>query len=307
MMKMARRKFLTSTLAGAGGMILGCSGAGAKRAADGPPPGPFEIVPLGKTGLKVSRVGLGTGMHGGNRQSDHTRLGRERLEGLVRAAYDRGIRLFDMADLYGTHPYVGRALKPMPRDQYVLVSKIWVRRGGIPERERPGANILLDRFRKELATDYVDIVQLHCMTSKTWTDEQKKQMDLLENLKAKGIIRAHGISCHSVEAMSAAAASPWVDVVHARVNAFGAAMDAPPEKVAPVLKQLCAAGKGVIGMKLVGEGRFRDDDHKKDESIRWALRPDRVDTMVVGCLSEAEIDDFCGRVARIVKAAGSRA
>ncbi len=305
-MKMDRRKFLTTTLAGAGGMILGCSGADARRVAVGPP-GPFEIVPLGKTGLKVSRVGFGTGMRGGGRNSDQTRLGRERFEELLRAAYDRGVRLFDMADMYGTHPYVGRALKKMPRDSYVLVSKIWVRRGGVPERERPGANILLDRFRKELATDYVDVVQIHCMTSKTWPDEQKKQMDLLEDLKAKGIIRAHGISCHSLDAMNAAAESPWVDVVHARVNAFGAAMDAPPEKVAPILKKLGAAGKGVLGMKLIGEGRFRDDDHKKDESIRFAMGPGRVDAMVVGFLSEAEIDDFSGRVAKVMKTAGSTA
>jgi len=305
-MQMDRRKFLTSTLAGAGGMILGCSGAKGKRAAGGPP-GPFEIVPLGKTGLKTTRVGLGTGMRGGRRQSDHTRLGRERLEGLVRAAYARGIRLFDMADLYGTHPFVGRALKAMPRDSYVLVSKIWVRRGGIPEPERPGANILLDRFRKELGTDYVDVVQIHCMTAKTWTDEQKKQMDLLEDLKAKGIVRAHGVSCHSLDALQRAAEHPWVDVIHARVNAFGAAMDGPPEKVAPILKTARANGKGVIGMKLVGEGRFRNDGDKKDESIRWALGPGNVDAMVVGCLSEAEIDDFCGRVAKIVKAGAAKA
>lgn len=305
-MKMDRRKFLTSTLAGAGGMILGCAGADAKRP-DGGPPGPFEIVPLGKTGLKVSRVGFGTGMRGGGRNSDQTRLGREKFEGLLRAAYARGVRLFDMADMYGTHPYVGRALKKMPRDSYVLVSKIWVRRGGLPERERLGADVLLDRFRRELATDYVDVVQIHCQTSANWTNEQKRQMDLLETLKAKGIIRAHGVSCHSLDALHAAAESPWVDVVHARVNAFGAAMDGPPEKVAPVLKKLKAAGKGILGMKLIGEGRFRDDPLKKDESIRFAMGPGRVDAMIVGFLSEPEIDDFTGRVAKIVTAAAPAA
>lgn len=305
-MKIDRRRFLSSTLAGAGGLVLGCAGAGAGRAAAGPP-GPFEIVPLGKTGLKTTRVGLGTGMRGGGRNSDHTRLGRERFEGLLRAAYDRGIRLFDMADMYGTHPFVGRVLKAMPRDQYTLVTKIWVRRGGLPEAERPGANILLDRFRKELQTDYVDVVQIHCMTAATWTDEQKQQMDLLADLKAKGIVRAHGVSCHSLDALQRAAEHPWVDVVHARVNAFGAAMDGPPEKVAPILKTARASGKGIIGMKLVGEGRFGDDGQKKDESIRWALGPGCVDAMVVGCLSEAEIDDFTGRVAKIAKARGAKA
>jgi len=299
-MRIDRRQFLTTSLAGAGGMILGCSGADAQRpAAD--TANPYELVPLGKTGLKVSRIGFGTGMRGGGRNSDQTRLGQERFEALLGAAYQRGVRFFDMADMYGTHAYVGRALKKMPRNQYVLSTKIWVRRGGLQERERPGANVLVDRFRKEVGTDYIDIVQIHCMTDRTWTDAQKQQMDLLENLKAKRVIRAHGVSCHSLEALETAVEHPWVDCLHARINAFGTVMDGPPEKVAPLLAKAHAAGKGVIGMKLIGEGRFRNDDAKKDESVRYVLGLGSVSTMIVGFLSEAEIDDFSGRVLKVMQ------
>jgi len=304
-MTLNRRTFLTATLAGAGGVLLGGCAAAARQTAV--PAGPYRTVTLGKTGIETSLVGIGTGMHGGGRQSDHTRLGRERFEGLIKSCYRRGIRLFDMADLYGTHPYVGRALKDVPREEVTLVSKIWVRRGGIPEKERPGADVLVDRFRKELQTDYIDLVQIHCMTDPKWPDQQRRQMDIMENLKAKGVIRAHGVSIHSLAALQAAAEDPWVDVIHARINAYGVKMDDAPEKVAPVLAKAAANGKGILGMKLIGEGAFRNDPDKRDASIRWAMGPGHANAMVVGFLSEAEVDDFASRVQRLVKPAAVNA
>jgi aryl-alcohol dehydrogenase-like predicted oxidoreductase len=292
-MNMNRREFLATTLAGAGAALLGGSGLALAAPAA---PNPFEMMPLGKSGLKVTRIGIGTGVRAGMRASNQTRMGAEAFESLVRTAFDRGIRFFDMADMYGSHPYVARALKGIPRDQYVMVSKIWVRSGGIPEQERFDANIIIDRFRKELSTDYIDLVLIHCMVTPNWTDEQKKQMDIMADQKAKGTIRAHGVSCHPLDALRAAAASPWVDSVHARINAFGEAMDGKPEQVAPILKQIHDAGKGVVGMKLIGEGKFRDDEQKKNESIRYVLKLGCVDTMIVGFEKAAEIDDFSARV-----------
>ena len=300
-MKLNRRQFLTSSIAVAGGVLLGGRALAAPPAL-AVPPNPFELVPLGKTGVKVSRIGLGTGMRGGNRVSDHTRLGKETFEALIKAAWDRGVRLFDMADMYGTHPFVAGALKGLPRDQYALVTKMWTGKGGLPEPERPDADVVVERFRKELATDYIDVVQIHCQMAPDWTDQQKKQMDILETLKAKKIIRAHGASIHSLAALEAAAASPWVDVVHVRINAYGDKMDAAPEKVAPVVGKIHAAGKGVIGMKLIGEGLFSTSDEKRDKSVRYVLGLGTVDAMVVGFLKIPEIDDFATRVATALKA-----
>jgi len=301
-MEMKRREFLVRSIAGVGGLILGpgyISSAGQKTANFDP----YERVPLGKTKIMVSRVGFGTGMRGGRRQSNQTRLGKEVFEGLLQASYERGVRLFDAADLYGSHPYLSGALKKIPRKDYAIVSKIWWRPGGgIPEQQRPDADVVVERFLKELDTDYIDLVLLHCVVSEKWPDELGSYMSILDKLKKKGLIRAHGVSCHSLAALQVCVKEPWVDSVHARINAYGAKMDGPPETVAPVLKALHEAGKGVVGMKLIGEGTFRDSDEKRDESVRYVLGLGSVDAMVVGFEKIEEVDDFAARVRKVAVA-----
>ena len=297
-MEMKRREFLAKSIAGAGGFLLGSTYINAAKK-ESLTFDPYKKVPLGKTKIKVSRVGFGTGMRGGNRQSNQTRLGKEKFEGLLRAAYERGIRLFDVADLYGTHPYLASALKKMPRKDYVINTKIWWRRGGIPEPERPDADVVVKRFLKELKTDYIDVVLLHCVSSENWPQELRKQMDIMDQFKHKGIIRAHGVSCHSLKALQAAADEPWVDSVNVRINAYGKNMDASVAEVEPVVRKLHKAGKGVLGMKLIGEGAFRNSDEKRDNSIRYVLGLGCVDAMVVGFEKIEEVDDFAARVRKV--------
>ena len=300
-MKMKRREFLARSIAGVGGLLLGsgCLDTARRKPATFDP---YERVPLGKTKIKVSRVGFGTGMRGGNRQSNQTLLGKEKFEALLRASYERGVRLFDLADLYGTHPYVARALRKMPRKDYVISSKIWWRRGGIPEKERPDADVVVERFLNELNTDYIDIILLHCVDRSNWPDELGEQMNILEKLKKKGIVQAHGVSCHSLPALQAAADEPWVDSVNVRINAYGKNMDGPVAKVEPVVRKLHKAGKGVVGMKLIGEGAFRNSDEKRDNSVRYVLGLGCVDAMVVGFEKVEEIDDFAARVRKVSEA-----
>jgi len=242
-------------------------------------------------------------VRGGMRQSNLTRLGKDAAERLLRAAYDRGVRLFDLADSYGTHPLVAAALKDKPRQDYVLFTKIWIDKDNtLPEPDRPDADVVVDRFRKELNTDYLDLVLLHCRVSPTWPQDDKRQMDILAKLKEKKIIRAHGISAHSIEALKAAAATPWCDSVHARVNPYGVRMDAPPNVVVPCLKALHEAGKGVVAMKIIGEGLFRNEEACKNASVQVAMRLGCVDTMVVGFEKIEEIDDFTARMTNVMKA-----
>jgi len=297
-MKLKRREFIRQSALGVTGLLAGTRLAPAADAAstfyD-----PYQRIPLGKTGLRVSRFCLGTGMSGGNRQSNHTRMGKEKLEALIQGAYERGIRMFDLADLYGTHPYLMPALKGVPRAELTIVSKIWCHRGGIPEPERPDADVVVSRFLKEIGTDYLDLVLLHCMTSGQWPEQMRKQMDILAKLKDKGVVRALGVSCHSLAALEAAAGEPWVDSVHARINPYRMTMDDEPEKVVPILKKLHAAGKGVVGMKIIGEGRLRNDPDKRDASARFVLGLGCVDVLNVGFEKIQEIDDFAARVRKV--------
>jgi aryl-alcohol dehydrogenase-like predicted oxidoreductase len=297
-MEMKRREFLARSIAGVGGLLLGsgCMDVARQKSTTFDP---YERVRLGKTKIKVSRVGFGTGMRGGGRQSNQTRLGKEKFEALLKTTYERGVRLFDVADLYGTHPYLASALNKMPREDYVINTKIWWRSGGIPEKERPDADVVVNRFLKELNTDYIDVVLLHCVTSEKWPQELRKQMDILDDLKRKGIIRAHGVSCHTLPALKAAADEPWVDSVNVRINAYGKNMDGPVVEVEPVVRKLHKAGKGAVGMKLIGEGAFRNSDEQRDNSVRYVLGLGCVDAMVVGFEKVEEIDDFAARVRKV--------
>lgn len=302
-MKLDRRRFLKVSAAGVGGLAF----APASTLLANPAPtghlSAFDTITLGKTGIQTSRVAMGTGVRGGMRESQHTRMGAANAHKLIRELFDRGVRSFDLADLYGTHPLVPPALAGLPRDQFTLFSKIWWRPGGIPEPERPDADEVVLRFLKELKTDYLDLVLLHCVESADWPKVLAKQMEALALLKKKGVVRAVGVSCHSLPALQAAADEPWVDSVHARINPFQLSMDGPPEAVAPVLKKLRANGKGVVGMKIIGEGKLRNDEVRKDQSIRYPWTEGLVDMVTVGFEKTAELDDFATRLGRVPRAA----
>jgi aryl-alcohol dehydrogenase-like predicted oxidoreductase len=301
-MNLDRREFVTGALAGAGLLATGGLEALAQPAAP-PSTDPFQMRKLGKTGVKVSLIGLGTGMSGFNRQSNHTRMGREKFNRLVQHAYERGVRLFDCADIYGTHSYLAEALQGVPRKSYAIATKIWYHQGGIPEVDRPEPHVFVERFLKELKTDTIDVLQLHCMQSPEWQEPMARHMEGLEELKRQKVIRAHGISIHNLGAMRTAVSTAWVDACHVRINAYGDSMDdRDPEKVVPVIRDLHKAGKGVIGMKLAGEGRYRNAPEKRLASVRYALATGAVDTMVVGCETPEEIDDFAALTRQALEA-----
>lgn len=292
--KMHRRNFVKALSLGTAHVLFSNSlTAGTGRVYSG---NPLQKIKLGNSGLETTLLGIGTGVHAGNRESFMTRQEKQKSLDLLMHAWDKGIRFFDCADTYGTHGFVKEVLPKMNRDEMTLSSKIWVRGGGIPEPERPDADVVVDRFRKELGTDYLDLVQIHCMVEENWTETQKRQMDILENLKAKGIIRAHGVSVHSLQAMKDALASDWVDVIHVRINPYGIAMDKPePEEVVEVIHQLHDAGKGVIGMKLVGNGQLRDQSEKIDNSLKFVLGLESVDMMIIGFEENQQVDNYLAR------------
>jgi aryl-alcohol dehydrogenase-like predicted oxidoreductase len=246
-----------------------------------------EVV-LGHTGIRTSRLAMGTGTVGFGGASNQTRLGTSPLTRLLLDGYnENGLRFFDSADSYGSHPYVGAALKKIPRDKVTVLTKT-------DNRDPAGVREDLDRFRKELGVDYIDVVLIHCVTESDWTTRYRGVMDVLSEAKQKGTIRAHGVSCHSIGALRAAAASPWVEVDLVRLNPIGSHMDADPDTVIKVIKQMRTQGKGIIGMKILGQGDLRS---KPAEAIRYALSTGVLDAFTIGAESPQEQKDLVQRIA----------
>ncbi len=222
MANLGRRDFLVQVTVGVGAALTHNVWAEVKQ-----PPlrSPTQQVPLGKTGITVSLVGLDTGMRGWMRQSNHTRMGYPAFERLVLHACERGINFFDAADLYGTHPFLRDALKGLAREKFVLQTKIWF--------------------------------------------------------------------------------APWglVDVQLARINHRGVAMDGKPDEIVPILKQMQAKGKGVVGMKIFGEGRFKERE-QREASLRFVLTQRCVDAFIIGFEEPEEIDETLAIMKAFLKEQG---
>ncbi len=282
---MKRRTFIRHSLAAAGALTFTSSwyrmhaGISKKYVSD-------RIV-LGDTGIEVSRLAMGTGSNGWNKQSNQTRkLGIKGLADLLQAAYDDDVFFWDTADQYGSHPHLREALKYVPREKVVILTKTRASN----EKEMKSD---LDRFRRELNTDYIDIMLLHDMERGDWPEYLKPVMNVLSEAREAGIIRAHGVSCHTLPALESAAASDWVQVDLARINPFGVIMDAPVPKVVEVLKRMKSQGKGIIGMKIFGAGKLVS---KKDECLQYALAQNYVDCFTIGQESRQQLDDLVKRV-----------
>jgi 1-deoxyxylulose-5-phosphate synthase len=256
-----------------------------------------DQVTLGKTGLKLSRLGFGAGSNNGHIQ---TAMGKDEFKKLIHYAYDQGITYFDTSETYATFTWIGGAIKGLPREKLFIQSKIH----GKPE----DALATIDNHRKTFNTDYVDSMLVHCMTRGTWTDEWKRVMDAFNEAKEKKWISAKGVSCHSLQALRASATSDWTDVHLVRVNPQGSYTDGEVadwnggihHDITPVIEEIKTAhakGHGVIGMKIYGNGSFTDPADR-EKSIRFAMACKEIDAVVIGFKSRAEIDEAIERMNR---------
>jgi len=290
-----RREFLKGAVAATGAAWLSPLAFGetapvaAKRTA-------VDQVTLGKTGIKLSRLGLGTGSNNGYEQ---TALGREGFNDLIRYAYDQGITYIDTAQAYQTFTWIAGAIKGLPREKLFIQSKI------------PGkpSDVLtaIDNHRKTFNTDYVDSLLIHCMVRGTWTDEWKRIMDGFNEAREKKWIRARGVSCHTLPALRSAAATEWTEVHLVRVNPQGRYTDAEVNywdnsrhDIAPTMeeiKKMRAKGRGIIGMKMIGNGTFTDPADR-EKSFQYAMACKEIDAVVVGFTSRQEIDEAIERMNR---------
>ncbi|MGQ9916014.1 MAG: aldo/keto reductase [Bryobacteraceae bacterium] len=286
----SRRDFLKGAGALVAGGALPAGGGPAKRSAT-------DWVELGKSGVKVTRLAFGTGTFGGRVQRE---LGQEAFTRLVRHAYDRGIRFFETADAYREMPgMLGVALKGLPRDSYRLMTKIRL-------SDTNNFEAAFDRFRRELQTEYLDILLIHCVRRPSWPEDLKRLRDAMSEAKARKVLLAHGASCHGLLPLRRFPGNAWLDVALLRVNHDGTRMDnlegteygtgdvkEVVERIAAVRQQ----GTGVIGMKIMGEGAFKTPE-QRDASIRFVVQLGTVDSMTIGYKSPAEIDEAIERLNR---------
>ncbi len=294
--KMNRRGFIRTGMASVAGLSLAQVGfANGLQTVTAAPT--VDKVKLGETGLIPSRIAMGTGTKGWNKSSNQTRMGLDNFVKIARHGYERGIRFFDMADTYGSQPFVGEAIKGLPRENITLMTKVWTYEEGAEQFEPIDKTI--DRIRKEMNTDYIDILLMHCMNNGNWPTDKKYYMDGLARAKEDGIVKAVGVSCHNWDAMVQAVENPWCDVLLARLNPFQTLMDGTPEAVNELLGKARAKGMGVIGMKIFGEGRNVTDE-EREQSIRFAVTKSNLHCMTLGLESVAQVDDAINRVMRHV-------
>ncbi len=296
----SRRDFLKIT-AGAGA-LAGLAGRGAfaqtaKRSAT-------DLVTLGRSNVQVTRLAFGTGSHGGAVQRQ---LGQEEFTRLVRYAYDHGIRFFETAESYhGMPEMLATALKGVPRDTYKLMSKYSTPADGDPAPK-------IDLFRRQLNTEYIDILLLHCLRPATWSTDYASLQDGFSAARDKKVILAHGASVHGLPALRTFPGNKWLDIAMIRMNHNGTRMDTlldhepPPEtpgnvdEVVEHTKKVHAQGMGVISMKLIGEGRFtRAED--RDAAMKFAVNLGAVDAVTIGFKNTREIDEAIERMNRVMNA-----
>jgi 1-deoxyxylulose-5-phosphate synthase len=251
-------------------------------------------VSIGQTGVVVPRLAMGTGTRGWERASDQTRLGRPEFVRLMRHGIERGAAFIDAADLYGSHDFARATLQEVPRERLTLLTKIWF--GSAPKMQPTStARPEVERFLRELGTEYLDIVLIHMVTTPGWPRELERMRDELSQLKQAGIVRAIGCSCHSHEALKVAAEHPWVDVILARINPGGKSMDQDAS---------IADGKAVVGMKVYGNGGWATPEQRR-ESLRSAFEDGLVDAVTIGHLSTDQFDDTLQNLGSVLGGARS--
>jgi 1-deoxyxylulose-5-phosphate synthase len=246
-----------------------------------------DQVVLGATGIKVSRLAMGSGTHGSGGTSEQTRLGVNGFARLlVQSYHEQGLNFWETADGYGSHPHVKEAIRQVGRDKVVVLTKSKARTAREMQAD-------VERFLMELGTDHIDVVLLHAIESGTWTTQLAGAMEYLADAKRRGVVRAHGISCHSLPALRLAARTPWVDVDLARINPARIQMDSDPATVISVLREMKAAGKGVVGMKILGVGGLAN---QLDTAISHAVKLDVIDAFTIGFTSNAQLQQVTSKI-----------
>ncbi len=280
-------------------------------------------VTLGTTGISVSRLGMGTGTGHPSGRCRQALLSEQELADLLLYAFERGITFWDSAAHYGTHGHMRCALRQIQRNRVTIATKLIVSTAAEAEK---GVSAAL----REIGTDYIDMCLLHAVHSRAELGRCRGALEKLCRLRDKGRIRAVGVSCHGVAALEAARDCPEVEVVWCRINHAGLHMDGPArlyhglaalpllkktakmlpawciarlrpgekppiaarehQRITALLRQMHQKGKGMVGIKIMAQGRLAADPRA---AIGYAAGCPFLDCFIIGMLSRQEIDSNC--------------
>ncbi len=285
----------------------------------------MKKVELGKTGIKVSRLGIGTGTGLPSGHCAQALMDTNELAGLLLYSLDRGINHWDTAFQYNTYSHIKEALKQVRRSDVVLTTKF----SAAHEKETiRDFNTTLN----DLNVDYVDVCLLHGVRTNTELQMRSGALNAMVKLKKEGKVRAVGLSSHGLGVLKSVLEMPELDLVWGRINYAGLHMDTEclgmydqmasvywlkkcykllPERVKllirpkashePIpedarneveetLQKIHSQSKGIVGMKVLAEGMLRDDAEK---AIKYVNSLSFVDSFIIGMLNKEEVDENC--------------
>ncbi len=290
----------------------------------------MEKIKLGRTGIEVSKLGIGTGTAHRSGYCSQALMDKKELAGLLLFAFENGINFWDTAFQYKTHGHIKEALKHIRRPDVVITTKLIT--SGKKDTIRD-FNVSL----KQMGIDYVDICLLHGIRTEREFKARLGALDTLLEFKRQGRVRAVGMSSHGLSALGAVLNIPEIDVVLARINFAGMCVDTcrlglydqlasitwlkktartilpgrvlssvrPQTETVAVsgeelkavedtLKNIHVQSKAVVGMKIMAEGHLKN---KAKKAVKYVTGLPFVDSFIIGMLNKQEIEENC----RIVK------
>ena len=219
---------------------------------------------LGRTERAVSTVGLGTWQLGG----DWGAVADSEAMGLMEAAVEAGVTLFDTADVYGdgqSEKLIGRFLADHPEHRVLVATKMG-RRAELDPANYTEANFRswIDRSRSNLGVDRLDLVQLHCPPPGVYSDDAV--YDALDTLVEEGLIAAYGVSVETCDEALTAISRRGTATVQIILNAFRLkpldfVLPAAVEAGVGILARVPLAS-GLLSGKYRADTTFAEADHR---------------------------------------------
>ncbi|PAB60925.1 aldo/keto reductase [Anaeromicrobium sediminis] len=236
----------------------------------------MEYRKLGNTDLVVSRLCFG-GLTVGPLQAN---LPIDEGARIMVEAFKRGVNFIDTAELYETYPYIREALKLYNENHIIIASKSYA-------YDKDTAKNSIEKARRELNRDVLDIFLLHEQESEHTLRGHYEALEYYLNLKEKGIIKAVGLSTHTVRAVEVASKMDEIDVIHPIINKAGVGIqDGTVEDMLEAIKKAYTNGKGIYGMKPIGGGNLIKD---VPASLDYVLNIEELHSIAVGMQTVEEV------------------